>query len=122
MITVEQFKIGFRVIDTPGIPNMDQVTSRVNEFYDLKRLMPSAEMTAYPINVKQGYSIWLGALARLDLLSGEDKYLTMIVPKDVTIHRTPIGRATEMFETQAGRLLKPSYHGDDSSPEANAEL
>jgi hypothetical protein len=52
MITVEQFSIGFRVIDTPGIPNMDQVSSRVNEFYDLKKLMPSAEMTTYPVNVK----------------------------------------------------------------------
>jgi len=39
----------------------------------------------------------------------------MIVPKDVTIHRTPIGRATEIFVTQAGKLLKPSYLGDNSS-------
>lgn len=122
MITVEQFNIGFRVIDTPGIPNMEQVSSRIGEFYDLKRLMPQAEMTTYPLNVKQGYSIWLGALARLDLLSGDDKYLTMIVPKDVTIHRTPIGRATEVFERQAGKLLKPSYLGDQSTQEENAKL
>lgn len=27
MVTVEQFKIGFRVIDTPGIPNVNQVSS-----------------------------------------------------------------------------------------------
>lgn len=72
-------------------------------------------MTTYSLNVHQGYSIWLGALVRIDLLSGDDKYLTMIVPKDVTIHRTPIGRATEIFVTQAGKLLKPSYLGDNSS-------
>jgi hypothetical protein len=54
-------------------------------------------MTTYPFNVKQGYSLWLGALARLDFLSGDDKYLTVIVPKDVTIHRTPITRAGEVF-------------------------
>lgn len=66
--------------------------------------------------------MWLGALARLDLLSGDDKYLTVIVPKDVTIHRTPIGRATEIFETQAGQLLKPSYLGDMSTVEQNREL
>ena len=29
MITVEQFRLGFRVIDTPGIPNMQQVSARV---------------------------------------------------------------------------------------------
>jgi ribosome biogenesis GTPase A len=52
MITVEQFNIGFRVIDTPGIPNMNQVSARVNHFEDLKRLMPGSEMTTYPFNVK----------------------------------------------------------------------
>lgn len=29
MITVEQFRIGLRVIDTPGIPNMQQVSAHV---------------------------------------------------------------------------------------------
>jgi hypothetical protein len=84
--------------------------------------MPNAEMTTYPFNVKQGYSIWLGALARLDLLSGEDKYLTVIVPKDVTIHRTPISRAFDVFASHAGKMLKPSYIGDDSTFEDNTKL
>jgi hypothetical protein len=57
--------------------------------------------------------LWLGALARLDFLSGEDKYLTVIVPKDVTIHRTPITRASEVFVNQAGRILLPTYHPMD---------
>lgn len=29
MITVEQFKLGFRIIDTPGIPNLNQVSSLI---------------------------------------------------------------------------------------------
>jgi ribosome biogenesis GTPase A len=29
MITVEQFSIGLRVIDTPGIPNMNQVSAHI---------------------------------------------------------------------------------------------
>ena len=37
-------------------------------------------MTTLPINVKSGYAVWLGALARLDMISGEDKHLTFIVP------------------------------------------
>lgn len=74
-------------------------------------------MTTYPVNVRQGYAIWLGALARLDLLSGEDKYLTVIVPRDVTIHRTPINRANEVFINQAGTLLKPCYNASSISEE-----
>lgn len=81
----------------------------MQSYFDLSSLLPRNEMTAFPLNVKQGYSIWLGALARLDLVSGEDKHLTFIVPKDVTIHRTPISRAESLFVDQAGLLLKPSY-------------
>lgn len=66
-------------------------------------------MTILPMNIKQGYSIWLGALARLDFVSGEDKYLTFFVPTDTTIHRTPIQKSLEVFTKQAGKLLKPTY-------------
>ena len=69
----------------------------MEQFVDLRRLLPTSEMTSFSLNVKQGYSLWLGALARLDLLSGEDKYLTAIVPKNVTIHRTPVTRAYALF-------------------------
>lgn len=31
------------------------------------------------------------------------------MPKDVTIHRTPITRAESLFINQAGLILKPSY-------------
>jgi len=109
MITVEQFKIGLRVIDTPGIPNMNQVSSQMKSYFDLSSLLPRNEMSTFPINVKAGWSVWLGALARLDFVSGDDKHLTFVVPKDVTIHRTQIVRAESLFRDQAGKLLKPSY-------------
>jgi hypothetical protein len=97
MITVEEFNIGLRVIDTPGIPNLTQVSSHLPTLLDLKKMMPTKEMTTYPFNVKSGYSLWLGGLARLDFVSGDDKYLTVVVPQDVTIHRTPIQRQRDVF-------------------------
>ena len=59
--------------------------------------------------MKSGYSVWLGALVRLDYISGDDKQVTFVVPPDVTIHKTPILRANQVFLNQADRLLKPSY-------------
>lgn len=109
MITIEEFNIGFRVIDTPGIPNMSQVSSQVMSFKSLAKLMPSKEMTSLPLNVKSGYSVWMGALARIDFISGDDKHLTFVAPQDVTIHKTPILKAEEIFIRQADLLLKPSY-------------
>lgn len=121
MLTVEQFNIGFRVIDTPGIPNMTQVSSQVGAFKDLAKLLPQKEMTSFPVNVKSGYAVWLGALARLDFISGDDKYLTFVVPPDVTIHRTPIVKAEEVFLRQADRLLKPSYFKRPALPDNDSE-
>ena len=109
MITVEQLNTGFRVIDTPGIPNMYQVSSQVNSFTSLAKLLPTKEMTSFPVNVKSGYSVWMGALARIDFVNGDDKYLTFVAPQDVTIHRTPISKAEDVFIRQADDLLKPSY-------------
>lgn len=80
MITVEQFKIGFRVIDTPGIPNMNQVSAMVENFNDLKSVLATKRMNSCSLNIKQGYSVWLGALARIDILSGADKYYTFYMP------------------------------------------
>jgi 30S ribosome assembly GTPase len=81
----------------------------VKTFFDLNSLLARREMTVFPLNVKQGYSVWVGALARIDLVSGTDKYLTFVCPTDVTVHRTPIERAMTVFTNQCGKLLKPSY-------------
>ena len=97
MLTIEQFNVGFRVIDTPGIPNMSQVSAQVGSFRDLARLMPSKEMSSFAMNVKSGQSVWLGALSRLDFINGDDKNLSFVAPQDVTVHRTPIDKADDVF-------------------------
>ena len=79
-------------------------------------------MTCYPVNVKSGYAVWLGALARLDMVSGEDKHLTFTVAPDVTIHKTPIAKASTVFIAQADKLLKPSYFKRKAPPRLNEEL
>ena len=122
-ITVEQFRIGLRMIDTPGVPNMKQAQALVGSFRDLVKLLPSKEMTAFPMNVRSGTATWIGALARLDMISGDDKVLSFIVPQDVTIHRTNILNAENVFRKHAGSLLQPSLFNrqeflDDETNEA----
>lgn len=60
------------------------------------------------MNVRSGTASWIGALARLDMISGDDKVLSFIVPQDVTIHRTNILNAENVFRKHAGSLLQPS--------------
>ena len=47
----------------------------------------------------------MGALCRIDVLSGSDKFYTFFMPFDVTIHRTPFERAEEVYLNRAGDLL-----------------
>ena len=121
MLTIEEFSIGFRVIDTPGIPNINQVISHVSSFKELSKILPQKEMTCYSVNVKSGYAVWLGALARIDMVSGEDKHLTFTVAPDVTIHKTPIAKASTVFIAQADKLLKPSYFKRSAPARLNDE-
>jgi 30S ribosome assembly GTPase len=109
LVSVEELRIGYKFLDTPGIPNLTQVSSLVQDYQDLMSLMPSKQISSYPINVKSGYSLWLGALARVDFLSGEDKFFTFFVPPHVTIHRTPILKAASVYAAHAGTLLRPPY-------------
>lgn len=111
-ISVEEIRLGFKILDTPGIPNTSQVSALVSAYQDLISLLPNKQMTSVPMNVKQAYSVWLGALARLDFLSGDDKAFTFFVPPHVTIHRTPIPKAEEVFRKHAGTLLRPIYRPD----------
>ena len=58
--------------------------------------------------------MWLGALCRLDLISGSDKFFTFYVPLNIPIHRTPLERAEQVYLDRAGTLLGPTY---DEKPE-----
>ena len=45
MTTVEQFSIGYRVIDTPGIPNMKQCSAHIKDFEDMMTVLPSKKLS-----------------------------------------------------------------------------
>ena len=90
------------MIDTPGIPNLNQCSAMIKDFDDMKAVMSSKRMISCSISVHQNNSVWLGALARLDVLSGVTKYYTFYMPPKVSIHRTPFERNTIVYERQAG--------------------
>jgi 30S ribosome assembly GTPase len=73
-------------------------------------ILPNKQISSFSMNVKQAYTVWLGALARLDFLSGDDKFFTFFVAPHVTIHRTPIHKAQTVYEANAGTLLRPAYN------------
>jgi len=78
----------------------------------IKSLTISQKIIQYSMNVKQGYSIWLGGLVRIDFLSGEDKFFTFFLSPNVTIHKTSLFNSEEIYAKHAGVLLRPILSKD----------
>lgn len=109
---VESISLGVKLYDTPGIPNHNSITYNMNEITDIISATIKNKIIPYSINLKQGYSVWIGALARVDFLNGEDKYFSFFFSHHVTIHRTPMLLAEDVFNRQAGKLLRPIISTD----------
>eukprot|EP00826_Nyctotherus_ovalis_P053887 TRINITY_DN7033_c0_g1_i1.p1 TRINITY_DN7033_c0_g1~~TRINITY_DN7033_c0_g1_i1.p1 ORF type:complete len:208 (-),score=47.15 TRINITY_DN7033_c0_g1_i1:47-670(-) len=71
-----------------------------------KRIKP------YNIQVKAGTSIWLGGLARIDILKQTGVCLSIFVGENVTIHKSAVERAERVYEKHVGDLLRPAYSVD----------
>ena len=78
-IEVKDLKYGLKIYDTPGIPNKSQTLSYIDDYQDLVQSINNKKIKPVSLNVKSGYSIWLGALARLDFLNGERKQFTNLI-------------------------------------------
>lgn len=76
-IQVDDLKVGLKVYDTPGIPNPHQVISYIEDYQDAIQTLNNQKIISYSFSVKSGYCLWLGALARLDFLSGTRKNFTI---------------------------------------------
>lgn len=66
-----------------------------------KKIMPVS------YRLKQGDSLWIGAVARIDFMSGEDKNFTFFFSHNITLHKTSLLSCEETFEKHAGKRLRP---------------
>lgn len=73
-------------------------------------MIPIKKILPKNFTLRSGTSIWIGALARLDFLSGDDLKFCFCFQHDVTIHTSGLLKADEVYLKQAGNLLRPSYN------------
>lgn len=106
------------MIDTPGIVNEKQITHYVSK-KDLKTIVPRKEIKSrnYQLNAQQ--TLFFGGLARLDFIKGERQTFVCYFSNDLTIHRTKLSNADELYERQLGKLLLPP---DDATLEKLPKL
>lgn len=94
------------MIDTPGIVNEKQITHYVSK-KDLKTIVPRKEIKPrnYQLNAEQ--TLFFGGLARLDFIKGNRQTFVCYFSNELTIHRTKLHKADELYERQVGKLLLP---------------
>lgn len=94
------------LIDTPGIMNHQQMAHYVSKS-DLKIITPKKEIKPRNYQLQSGQTLFIGGLARLDFIKGENQPFVCYFSNEVPIHRTKLENADSLYERQVGKLLTP---------------
>ncbi|MFC4760936.1 ribosome biogenesis GTPase YqeH [Fructobacillus durionis] len=111
--TLDQIAIplddGHSLIDTPGIIKADQYAHQVSD-KDLKYVLPKNEIKARTYQLNDEQTIFIGGLARFDLVSGlkdSKTSATFYFENNLNLHRTKMVGADDFYEKHQGGLLAP---------------
>lgn len=94
------------LIDTPGIVNKKQMVHYVSE-KDLNIITPKKEIKPRVYQLEKDQSLFLGGLARFDIIGGVDNSYICYISNEVKIHRTSLSNADSLYERHLGKLLSP---------------
>lgn len=106
---------GHALMDTPGIINHHQMAHYV-EGKDLKFITPKKEIKPKVYQLNEGQTLFFGGLARFDYVSGGRRSFTCYVSNELSIHRTKLEKADQLYIDHAGELLTPSLQVNGEVP------
>jgi ribosome biogenesis GTPase A len=101
-----QLPNGVTVIDTPGLINQGQLTSKLSP-EELRQVIPSKPIKPVTLRVQEGGCVLVGGLAMVELVEGRPFFLTFFVSNEVKLHPTRIEKAQEFVEKHVGDLVAP---------------
>ncbi|PXW91597.1 hypothetical protein DES38_10423 [Streptohalobacillus salinus] len=92
--------------DTPGVINRQQLTHYLSS-EDIKMITPTKEIKprVYQINSQQ--TLFVGGLIRIDYIKGEKQPFVLYFANSLSIHRTKLEKADQLYYTHLGELLTP---------------
>lgn len=94
--------------DTPGLILPHQITTLLNT-EELKAVIPQKRINHVTLRLKEGKSVLLGGLVRLDMLEGRPFLFTFYVSNEVKLHQTATDRAGEFLDSHLGELISPPF-------------
>lgn len=97
---------GRAIIDTPGIVYPSRYSELVAPS-DLAVLMPEKTLKPAVYQLNEGQTLFFGGFGRFDFIQGERQSFTCFISGRLSIHRTKLERADELFASHAGEMLAP---------------
>ncbi|XP_003383934.1 PREDICTED: nitric oxide-associated protein 1-like [Amphimedon queenslandica] len=98
--------------DTPGAVNDIQATNHLTT-NELRLMLPKKRLSPRTIILKEGQSVFLGGLARLDYIQGKTSaYFTIFTSSYLPIHTRRTRDADEMYKRHLGQPLLKVPVGD----------
>eukprot|EP01017_Pseudomicrothorax_dubius_P010245 TRINITY_DN13633_c0_g1_i1.p1 TRINITY_DN13633_c0_g1~~TRINITY_DN13633_c0_g1_i1.p1 ORF type:complete len:545 (+),score=78.86 TRINITY_DN13633_c0_g1_i1:67-1701(+) len=114
---VEGVHIGWRVFDTPGIPNPQSLTTKVENLAALNDIAFTKQTQPATLPMSDGETLWIGGLARLDIQCEEVINFKCFTSNRVNLHRTRSSLANQYYLKHYGGLVKPIIHEDPTKVE-----
>ncbi|XJS11734.1 ribosome biogenesis GTPase YqeH [Aerococcaceae bacterium WGS1372] len=111
------------IIDTPGIIRRTQLAHYLSR-EDIRKVLPQKEIKPKTFQLNEGQTIFLGGLARVDLIKSEasKSAVTFYVSNDLYLHRTKTDNADVLYEQHIGELLSPpNKEGNEHLPKLTQE-
>ncbi|WP_326716705.1 ribosome biogenesis GTPase YqeH [Vagococcus jeotgali] len=100
------FEDGTCLIDTPGIIHRHQMAHYLGK-KDLKLVSPKKEIKPKVYQLNEEQTLFLGGLARFDVIKSEKMGFIVYASNDLDLHRTKLEGATEFYDKHVGGLLQP---------------
>jgi len=110
-----------KAFDTPGILHKYQFTSTFSplSYEEISMLLPKRKLKPRTFRCQVGYSICIGGLARVDLISapGNSVYITLWCSDEVTTHFGKSENAEAKQQQAVGKSLVPPLDPELSMPQ-----
>lgn len=91
--------------DTPGIIKENDLLSVLTE-QEVKLVVPTVAITPRTFLLKPGTVLFLGGLARIDYLQGQNScWFTVLASSRVPVHITSLDKADDIYQKHAGNTL-----------------
>jgi 30S ribosome assembly GTPase len=97
--------------DTPGVIMTHQLTNSLDA-RELRAVLPARSVERVTLRLGEGKALFLGALARIEVVEGRPFFFTAFVSSDVKVHPGRAEGADSFAAAHVGELLTPPYDAD----------